>query len=59
MVNKIEERIARLERHLNVHPTDYPTVISLLKLRSSQIANRRERHWHFMRQRIAGFKRTT
>jgi len=54
---KYEEQIKRMEQHLNLHPDDYQTVISLLKLRSTQIATRREQHWHAMRQRIEDFKR--
>jgi len=57
-MNKYEERITKLERHLSVHPADYQTVISLLKLRSVYMVARRLRHWHSIRQRIAEIKRS-
>jgi len=57
-MNKYEERITRLERHLSVHPADYQTVISLLKLRSAYMGERRLRYWHSIRQKIAEIKRS-
>ena len=56
-MNKYEERIERMERHLSVHPADYQTVISLLRRRSEQIVARRMLRVNLMRQRIAAFKR--
>ena len=55
-MNRYEERIERMERHLSVHPADYQTVISLLKLKSALIVKKRVAHCHLMRKKIAYFK---
>lgn len=39
------ERLARLDRHLDEHPTDYQAVISRLKVRSDAIE-----HEQYMRK---------
>lgn len=56
-MNKYEERIKKLEEHLSMHPEDYQTVISILKLKSDLIVARRLEHWRSIRQRIAEFQK--
>ena len=58
-MNKYEERIKRMERHLSMHPTDYQAVIRMLKEKSNLIVARREKHRNLMRQRIAHFRKET
>lgn len=54
MIN--EEKLKRMEHHLENHPNDYQTAISLLIDRSKEIDYQRKKRQNDMRKQISLYK---
>lgn len=48
-----EEKMERIARHLDEHPNDYQSVISLVKVNSDAIADRRRRRANEKKRLVA------
>lgn len=53
----MEDRLRRLENHVANHPTDYQSVIALLKLRSEAIDKERQKAKIERLRKIAKYRR--
>lgn len=53
----MEDRLKRLEIHVKNHPTDYQSVIALLKLRSKNIERIRKQQQIQRLRKIAAYRR--
>lgn len=54
---KYAERVVRLEKHLETHPTDYQAVVAHLKARSDLIEHRIYLKTNERKKRLAEIKR--
>lgn len=54
----MEDRLRRLEIHVRNHPTDYQSVIALLKLRSKNIERIRKQQQIQRLRKIAAYRHT-
>lgn len=53
----MEDRLRRLETHVKNHPTDYQSVISLLKLRSEVIEKQRKQSQIEHLRKVAAYRK--
>lgn len=53
----MEDRLRRLETHVKNHPTDYQSVISLLKLRSAFIEKQRKQKQIERLRKVAAYRK--
>jgi len=58
-MNRYEEKLMRMETHLQMHPNDYQTVISRLKTKSSLYAYKQTLKRNKMLKEIAKYRRQT
>lgn len=56
-MNKYEEKAQRIRKHLETHPRDYQSVISLLKNQSYGIAYEIQKHANNEQRKIAEARR--
>lgn len=56
-MNKYNERIKRIERHLVEHPHDYEAVFNLLEVRSRAYDYDKLKAYHRERKKIAEYER--
>lgn len=53
----MEDRLMRLENHVANHPTDYQSVIALLKLRSEALEKKRKQSQIEHLRKVAKYRR--
>ena len=53
----MEDRLRRLEIHVRNHPTDYQSVISLLKLRSKAIEQQKKQGMIEYLRKVAAYRK--
>lgn len=53
----MDDRLRRLETHVRNHPTDYQSVISLLKLRSKAIEKQRKQKQIKHLRKVAAYRK--
>lgn len=53
----MEDRLRRLETHVRNHPTDYQSVISLLKLRSAFIEKQQKQKQIERLRKVASYRK--
>jgi len=56
-MNKYDEKVARIEKHLNEHPHDYKSVISKFKNQSNSIAYEKRQRDNQKKAEVAKYRR--
>ncbi|EOH96722.1 hypothetical protein UAW_01887 [Enterococcus haemoperoxidus ATCC BAA-382] len=56
-MNKYEQQAQKMKSHLQQHPKDYQTVISLFKVESDSIFYEQQKSKHLMLREIAKYQR--
>ncbi|EOL50652.1 hypothetical protein [Enterococcus caccae] len=56
-MNKYEQQAQKMKNHLQQHPKDYQTVISLFKVESDSIMYEQQKSKHLMLKEIAKYQK--